>query len=111
MAAQGAYFELLYVNAVDEYLTLLYVVVAADERENRRFTGACRADKSNGLFSSDLERHILQHPFARIVRKPYMTEFNVPVNVFDLNRVRLVYHIRLYREYREYLFGGCKRGL
>ena len=40
-----------------------------------------------------------------------MTEFNVTVNVFDVNRVRLVHHIRLYREYREYLFGGCKRGL
>ena len=49
MAAERGNFDLFDVDAVDEDLALLNVVVAADEAQNRGLTGAGGTHEGHGL--------------------------------------------------------------
>ena len=55
MPPQRGYLYLPDIDSVDEYLTLLDIVVAADERQNGCLSGAGRADERDRLFRGNLE--------------------------------------------------------
>ena len=64
MAAEGGNLNLPDVCAVNENLTLLDVIIPADEGENGGLAGAGCAHEGNGLLGRDLEGHIPQYLVA-----------------------------------------------
>ena len=111
MAAQRRDLDVPDVDAVNEYLPLLNVVVAADEGEYRCLSRPGRADKRNGLFGIDVERDAAKHPFAGIVCKPHIAELDLAADRLKLDGIRLVDELGLHVEDGEYLLSRGKRGL
>lgn len=59
VAAQGRKFDMADVNAVDQNLSLLNVVVSADQAQDRRLAGTGRTDECDGLLGLNMERNAL----------------------------------------------------
>jgi hypothetical protein len=53
--------EILHVDAIDEHLALLHIVVARDEVDKRRLTAAALSDECHGLTFGDDEVDIFQN--------------------------------------------------
>ena len=111
MTAQGRNLDLADIDAVNEDLTLLDIVISADERKNGRFARACGADERDGLLGIYMERNILQYPFVRNIREPYVLKFDLALDLVKLDGIGLVYDDGGDIEYREDLFRGGECGL
>ena len=69
MAAEGRNFDLPDIDAVDENLSLLNVVIAADEGQDGGLAGAGGAHEGHRLTGFDLEGDTLEDPFALLIGK------------------------------------------
>ena len=91
--AQGGDFDLFDIDAVDEDLALLDVVVPADQGQDRGLAGAGGAHKGHGLSGFHMEGNALQYPFIGLVGKPHILEFDLAPDFLQLDGIRLVHHI------------------
>ena len=89
------------VDAVDEDAPLLNVVIAADEREDGRFSRARRAHERHRIARVDVEGDPLQDPFARHIRKPDVLKFDLPFHFGKFDRPLFVDDFGLHIEHRE----------
>ena len=94
MAAQGRNFDFLDVDAVDQNLPLLNVVVPADQGQDRALAGAGSAYEGNGLLWQHMEADALQHPLPGLVGKPHILKFDLTLNLVQFDSIRLVHHFR-----------------
>ncbi len=108
MTAQRGDLDLLDVDAVDQDLTLLDVVVPADQGKNGGLAGAGGADEGNGLPGRYLEGNALQHPLTGLVGKPNILKFNITFQFFQFNGIRLVHDLRDHIHNGEDLFRGSE---
>ena len=92
MTAQRRNLDFADVDAVNQDLALLKLVVAADQRENRALARARRADKRHGLVRVNVEGHALQHPLAREIAEPDVAELDFALYLVQLDGVGGVHH-------------------
>ena len=111
MAAQAGDLYLLDVDTVNKDLSLLNVVVAADEREDSGLSASRSSDERHRVACVYLEGYVLEHPFTRNIREGYVAEFDVALDVIYLDSIGLVNYLRLDVEYSEYLLSRSKRRL
>ena len=111
MPAQRGYLDLADINAVDQDLTLLNVVIAADQAENGGLAGAGRAHESHRLLGLHMERNALEHPFAGLIGKPDILKLDLASDGLKLDGIRIIHHLRNHIHNGEYLFSRGKRGL
>ena len=109
MAAQRGNLDLADVDAVNQNLTLLELIIAADERQNCAFAAAGGADKGHGLPRVDVEGHALQHPLAGDVTEPDVAELNLALHLVQLDGAGGVHQFRLNVHDGEHLFRGGQR--
>ena len=93
VAAQAADLDLLDVDAVDEDLSLLDIVIAADQGQDGGLARARGAHEGHGLLGQDMEGHALQDPLARLVGEPHVAELDLALDVRKLHGVRRVHHL------------------
>ena len=108
MTAKRAYLDLFDIYAVDKYLALLYVVISADKRQYGGLTRACGAYEGNSIAGFYLEGNVLQHPFVLDIGEPYVFEFDIALDLVELDGVGLVHYLGNYIKYGIDLFGGGK---
>ena len=84
--AQVVYAELAHVDAVDEHLAFLNVVVARYEVDEGRLAAAALAYKCYGLALLDDEIDVLQHPLLAILER-YVAELNLVLERLDMDGV------------------------
>ena len=111
MTAQGRDLDLTDINAVNEDLSLLDIVISADEGKDRCFARSCGADKRNGLLCVYMEGNVLQYPFARNIREPHVLEFDLAADLVKLDSIRFIHDNGVDIEDREDLFRGSECGL
>ena len=111
MAAQRRDLDLLNINAVNQDLALLDIIVAANEGENGGLAGAGGANEGHGLPGFHFEGNALQHPLVRLVGKPNILKFNVAFQVVQFHGIGLIHHFRHHIHNGEDLFGGSEGGL
>ena len=92
---QAGNFDLADVDAVNQNLTSLELIVAADEGENRALAGARGAHECHGLAGVHMERNALQHPLAGDIAEPDILEFDLALDVLQLDGVRGILHLGL----------------
>ena len=95
MLPQTGNFDLADVDAVNQNLTFLELIVAADEGENRALAGARGAHECHGLAGVHMERNALQHPLAGDIAEPDILEFDLALDVLQLDGVRGILHLGL----------------
>ena len=91
--SQGSDLDLFDVDAVNEDLTLLDIVVAADQAENGGLAGAGGTHKGHGLLGLHMEGNTLQHPFIGLVGEPDILEFDLAPDFFQLDGIGLIHHV------------------
>ena len=96
MTAQGRNFDLADIDAVDQNLALLDVIVAANEAQYGGLTGAGGAHKGHGLLWLHMEGDPLQHPFAGLVGKPNILKFDLALDLVQLDGIFLIHHLGLH---------------
>ena len=111
MAAQRGNLDLADVDAVNQDLAPLELIVAADQRQNRAFAGAGGPHKRHRLTRVYMEGDALQHPLAGYVAEPDIPEFDFAPHLFQLDGIGGVHHLRLDVHEREHLFRGGQRRL
>ena len=111
MAAKRGNFDLFDVDAVDQDLALLNVVVAADQGQNGGLSGAGGTDKSHGLLRLHMEGNALEHPFAGLVGEPNIFKFNLTLDLVQLDGIRLVHDFRNHIQNGEDFLRGSKGAL
>lgn len=111
VAAQRGNFNFPDVDAVDQDLALLELIVAADEGEDGAFAGAGGADERHSLPRVHMEGNALQHPLAGDVAEPDVLELDLALHLVQLNGVRGVHHLGLQVHDGEDLLRGCQRRL
>ena len=99
------------VPAVNENLTLLNVVVAADKGQNGGFARAGGADKGHGLMGLYMEGDTFQHPLARDVGEPYILELDFTPDFLQRLGTFVVHHLRHHVHDGEDLFRRGEGGL
>ena len=95
VAAQRGNFNFPDVDAVDQDLTLLELVVAADEGQDRALAGAGGADEGDGLAGVNVEGDALQHPLAGDIAEPDVAELDLALHLVQLDGIRGIHHLRL----------------
>ena len=95
MAAQRGNFDLPDVDAVDQDLTLLELVVAADEGQDRALAGAGRANEGRRLAGVNVEGDALQHPLAGDIAEPDVAELDLALHLVQLDGIGGIHHLRL----------------
>ena len=110
MTAEGGYFYLSDVNAVNKNLALLNIVITADKREYGGLARAGRADEGNRLLGIYLKGHVTKHPFALVIGEPYVLELNIAPYRLKLDGIGLVNYLGLHIKDGEYLLcrGECR---
>ena len=111
MTAQGRNLNLIDVDTINEDLSLLNIVVSADEGKDGGLARACGADKRHGILGVYVEGNVLQHPFARNVGEPYVFEFDLTAAFTKLDGILLIDDDGLDIENGKYLFSGSEGGL
>ena len=106
VAAQRGNFDLPDVDAVDQDLTLLELVVAADEGQDRALAGAGRANEGYRLAGVNVEGDALQHPLAGDIAEPDVAELDLALHLVQLDSVGSVHQFRLNVHDGEHLFRG-----
>ena len=99
------------VDAVNEDLALLELVVPADERKDGALARAGGADKGHRLPRVDVEGNALQHPLARDIAEPDVLELDLPLHLVQLDGVRGIHQLGLDVHDGEHLLRGRKRRL
>ena len=99
------------VDAINEDLSLLNIVIAANQGQNGGLTGAGRAYKGHRLSRLHREGHALEHPLIRLIGEPHILKFNFSFDMLQLDGIRLVYDFRLLIQHGENLFCGGKGAL
>ncbi len=102
---------MLDVYAVNENLTLLDVVVPADEGQNGALSRAGGAHQGYGLLGLHMEGDSFQHPLVWDVGKPHVLKLDLAADLVQLNGVRLVHHLGLHVKDREDLLRRGHGGL
>ncbi len=105
VAAQGGNTVATDVPPVNEDLTLLDVVIAADQGQDGGLSRTGGADEGHGLSRLHLEGHASQHPLIRHIGKPHVAELDLPADVLHVLRVGGIHHLRLHVHDREDLLG------
>ena len=111
MAAQRGDLDLADVDAVNQDLAPLELIVAADQRQNRAFAGAGGPHKRHRLTRVHMEGDALQHPLAGYVAEPDIPKFDFAPHLVQLDGIGGVHHLRLDVHEREHLFRGGQRRL
>ena len=100
--AQGGDLDLADVDAVDQDLALLELVVPADQGEDGALAGAGGAHKGHGLAGIHMEGNALQHPLAGNVAEPHVPELDLALHLVQedyrkrrRNRIQRWYRVRL----------------
>ena len=93
VTAQGCNGDPADVDAIDQNLALLDVVVADDEAQDGGLAGAGGADEGHGLLGVDVEGHALQDPLAGLVGKPDVLELDLAPDLLQLDDVFLVLQV------------------
>ena len=92
VAAQRCDLDLFYIDTVNENLTLLNVVVAADEREDGGLARARRANECNRLLGLNGKGDVLEHPFTLVVGKPYVLKLDLTLYLGQINGILAVHN-------------------
>ena len=95
VTAEGGDLDFADVDAVDQNLALLELVVAADEGEDGALARAGGADEGHGLAGLHMEGNALQHPLAGDVAEPDVPELDVALHFVQLNGIGGVHHLGL----------------
>ena len=95
VTAEGGNLDFADVDAVDQNLALLELVVAADEGEDGALARAGRSDEGHGLAGLHMEGNALQHPLAGDVAEPDVPELDVALHFVQLNGIGGVHHLGL----------------
>ena len=95
VTAEGGNLDFADVDAVDQNLALLELVVAADEGEDGALARAGRSDEGHGLAGLHMEGNALQHPLARDVAEPDVPELDVALHFVQLDGIGGVHHLGL----------------
>ena len=111
MAAQRGDLDLLDVDAVDENLALLNIVIAADQAQNSGLARAGGANKGHRLLRLYMEGNALKHPLVGLIGKPDVFKLDLALDIVQLNGIRLIHHLRNHIQNAEYLFRGGKGAL
>ena len=96
VTAQGRDPDLADIDAVDQNLALLDVVIAANEAQNGGLAGAGGADKGHGLLGLHMERNALEDPFIGLIGKPNILKLDLTLDLVELNGVFFVHHLGLH---------------
>ena len=111
MTAQRCDLDLFNINTVNKNLTFLNVVVAADEREDGGLARARRANECNRLLGFNGKGDVLEHPFALVVGKPYVLEFDLALYLGQINGILAVHNDGFHIHNGKDLFCRGKRRL
>ena len=102
MTAQRGNLDVSDVDAVNQDLALLDIVIPANQVQNGGFSGTGRTHKGHGLFGVHMEGNALQNPFAGVVSKPHIFELNFAPDLLQLNGIRLIHHLGNHVQNGEY---------
>ena len=111
MTAQGGDLDAADVDAVDQDLALLDLVVAADQGQNGGLAGAGGAYEGHGLLGLHMEGNALEHPFVGLVAEPYVLKLDLAPDLVQLDSVGSVHHLGNDVHNGEDLFRGGKGAL
>ena len=81
------YAEVLHVDAVDEHLALLHVVVARDEVDECRLARTALSDESHGLALLYSEIDVAQHPLLAVAER-HVAELYLMIERSDVLRLQ-----------------------
>ncbi len=96
--------DLLDIDAVDQNLALLNVVVAADQREDGGLTGTGGTNKGDSLFWIYVEGYTFQNPFIRFVGEPNILELDLTFDLIQFDGIRFINNFRNHIQNGEHLF-------
>ena len=85
--SQVVYTEILDVDAVDEHLALLHVIVARNEVDECRLARSALSDESHGLTLLDDEVDVAQHPLLAVAER-HVAELYLMLERSDVLRLQ-----------------------
>ena len=103
MAAQRGDLNVPDINAIDQNLPLLDIIVPADQAQDGGLSGTGSPNEGHGLLGIHMEGNALQHPLAGIIGKPHVPELDLALHFLQLDGVRLVHHLGNHIQNGEYL--------
>ena len=92
--AQRVQAQVFYVDAIDEHFAFLYVVVARDKIDERRFSAAALSYQRNSFSLRDDEVDVFEHPLFPIAER-HMTELYLMLERIDADGVFLLLDVNL----------------
>ena len=103
MATQRGDLNVPDINAIDQNLPLLDIIVPADQAQDGGLSGTGSPNKGHGLLGIHMEGNALQHPLAGIIGKPHVPELDLALHFLQIDGVRLVHHLGNHIQNGEYL--------
>src|SRR4029079_2337866 len=94
IAAQGAKPDVAYVGTVDPDMPGLWIKGAMQERERRRFTGACCTDQRNRLTGQCRECQVHNRGAYEVVAERDIIELDAPLESTGVDGIQSVVQCR-----------------